>query len=46
MASTSRSEEEDDGEEPEVPPEVIEGIEDVAEGRTADGDDLDEALDS
>ena len=45
MASTSRSEEEDTDEDPEIPAGVIEGIEDVGAGRTADGDDLDEALD-
>lgn len=45
MASTPRSEEEDTDEDPEVPAGVIEGIEDVGAGRTADGDDLDEALD-
>lgn len=46
MASSPRSDD-DDSEENEstVPAGVLEGIEDVAEGRTADGDDLDEALD-
>lgn len=46
MASTSRSDEdESEEEEPTVPSDVLDGIEDVAEGRTADGEDLDEALD-
>jgi hypothetical protein len=46
MASSPRSEEEENtDEEPTVPAGVIEGIEDIEEGRTADGDDLDEALD-
>lgn len=44
MASTPRSEAEDTDEEPEVPAGVIEGIEDIGAGRTADGDDLDETL--
>jgi|GEM_PF-3596342 len=45
MASTSRSDENETEEDPTVPAGVLEGIEDIAEGRTADGDDLDEALD-
>ncbi|MCU4799808.1 hypothetical protein OB920_05445 [Halobacteria archaeon HArc-gm2] len=45
MASTSRSDENESEEDPTVPAGVLEGIEDIAEGRTADGDDLDEALD-
>ncbi|ACV11865.1 hypothetical protein Huta_1692 [Halorhabdus utahensis DSM 12940] len=45
MASTPRSDEDESEEEPTVPADVLEGIEDIAEGRTADGDDLDEALD-
>ena len=45
MASTPRSDEEESDEEPIVLAGVVEGIEDIAEGRTADGDDLDEALD-
>ena len=45
MASTPRSDEDEAEEEPTVPAGVLEGIEDIAEGRTADGDDLDEALD-
>lgn len=45
MASTPESDEDEPDEEPTVPAGVIEGIEDVADGRTADGDDLDEALD-
>lgn len=45
MASTSRSDEDETEEEPTVPAGVLEGIKDIAEGRTADGDDLDEALD-
>jgi hypothetical protein len=45
MASSPRSEEEDTDEEPTVPADVLEGIEDIEEGRTADSDDLDEALD-
>lgn len=44
MASTPRSDEDETEEKPMVPVEVLEGIEDIAEGRTADGDDLDEAL--
>ena len=45
MASTPRSDEDEAEEEPTVPAGVLEGIEDIAESRTADGDDLDEALD-
>jgi hypothetical protein len=45
MASTPRSDENESEEEPAVPGGVLEGIEDIAEGQTADGDDLDEALD-
>jgi hypothetical protein len=45
MTWTPRSDEDESDEEPMVPAGVLEGIEDVAEGRTADGDDLDEALD-
>jgi hypothetical protein len=45
MASTPRSDEDESDEEPMVSAGVLEGIEDVAEGRTADGDDLNEALD-
>jgi hypothetical protein len=45
MTSTSRSDEDESDEESMVPAGVLEGIEDIAEGRTADGDDLDEALD-
>ena len=45
MALTPRSDEEEAEEEPTVPAGVLEGIEDIAEGRTADGDDLNEALD-
>jgi hypothetical protein len=45
MASSPRSEEEDTDEEPTVPAGVIEGIEDLEEGRTADDDDLDDAVD-
>jgi hypothetical protein len=45
MASTPRSDADASDEEPMVPAGVLEGIEDIAEGRTADGDDLDEALD-
>ena len=45
MASTPRSDEDEAEEEPTVPAGVLEGIEDIAEGRTTDGDDLDEALD-
>jgi hypothetical protein len=45
MASTPRSDENKSEEEPAVPAGVLEGIEDIAEGQTADGDDLDEALD-
>jgi hypothetical protein len=45
MASTSRSDEDESKEEPAVPAAVLEGVEDIAEGRTTDGDDLDEALD-
>jgi hypothetical protein len=45
MPSTSHSDEDESHEEPMVPAGVLEGIEDIAEGRTADGDDLDEALD-
>lgn len=40
MASSPRA-----GEESMVPAGVVEGIEDIATGRTADGDDLDDALD-
>ena len=39
---TDRDDEEDA---PEVPEGVLEGIADISEGRTADGEDLDEALD-
>ena len=45
MASTPHSDEDESDEEPMVPAGVLEGIEDIAEGRTADWDDLDEALD-
>lgn len=45
MASSPRAEEEETEDEPSVPAGVIEGIEDIAAGRTADGDDLDDALD-
>jgi hypothetical protein len=45
MASTPRSDEDESDEEPMVPVGVLNGIEDIAEGRTADGDDFDEALD-
>ena len=45
MASTPRSDGDESAEEPMVPVNVLEGIEDIAEGRTAAGDDLDEALD-
>ena len=45
MTSTSRSEEDESHEEPMVPAGVLEGIKDIADGRTADGDDLDEAFD-
>lgn len=45
MASTPRSDEDEAEEEPTVPAGVLEGIEDIAEGRTADEDDLNEALD-
>lgn len=43
MTSNPRADDDSD-EDAKVPPEVLEGIEDVAEGRTADGDDLDEAI--
>lgn len=42
MASTQRDHEEDDA--VYVPIEVIDGIEDIAEGRTADAENLDDAL--
>lgn len=45
MAGSIKSEEEDTDEEPSVPADVIDGIDDVEAGRTADDDDLDEALD-
>jgi len=45
MAWTPRSDEDESDGEPLVPAGVLDGIEDIAEGRTADGDDLDEALD-
>lgn len=45
MPSISPFDEDESDEEPMVPAGVLEGIEDIAEGRTADGDDLDEALD-
>lgn len=45
MAGSTLSEEEDTDEEPSVPAGVIDGIDDVEAGRTADGDDLDDALD-
>ena len=43
--SSTQTDRDDKGEEPEVPAEVIDGIKDIAEGRTADEADLDEALD-
>ena len=43
--SSTHTDRDDEDEEPEVPAEVIDGIKDIAEGRTADEDDLDEALD-
>ena len=43
--SSTHTDPDDEDEEPEVPAEVIDGIKDIAEGRTADEDDLDEALD-
>lgn len=45
MPSASRSDDDESEEEPMVPPGVLEGIEDIVEGRTADGDELDDALD-
>lgn len=45
MPSKSDADEDDSEEESTVPAGVREGIEDVAEGRTTDGDRLDEALD-
>ena len=44
MASTPDADREDDQEDPEIPAGVVDGIDDIAEGRTADEDDLDEAL--
>ncbi|MFC3959300.1 hypothetical protein [Halovivax cerinus] len=45
MVSTHRADSEDESEDPAVPEGVIDGIEDIATGRTADADDLDSALD-
>jgi hypothetical protein len=45
MAWTPRSDEDESDGEPLVPAGVLEVIEDIAGGRTADGDNLDEALD-
>lgn len=44
MTSSPRAEDGDRDEEGKVLPEVLEGIEDIGEGRTADEEDLDEAL--
>lgn len=44
MPSAPRSDDESE-DESMVPPGVLKGIADIAEGRTADGDDLDDALD-
>jgi hypothetical protein len=44
VASTHHSDDEESDEESTVPEDVLEGIEDIANGRTADGKDLDEAL--
>lgn len=46
MASTSQTDEDDGCDDPKVPSAVIEGIDDVAAGRTSDEEDLDEAIDS
>lgn len=45
MASSQNTDRKDEQEDPEVPAGVIDGINDIAEGRTADEDDLDAALD-
>lgn len=45
MASTPHPDNDGTEEEPTVPAGVLEGIEDIEEGKTADGTDLDEALD-
>ena len=45
MASTPHFDEDESDDEPMVPAGVLEGIEDLAEGRTADGNELDELLD-
>jgi hypothetical protein len=45
MASSPRAEDEETEEEPMVSVGVFEGIDDFAEGRTVDGDDLDDSLD-
>lgn len=41
---SSPTADEEDTEEPVVPPGVIQGIADIAAGRTADEDDLEDAL--
>jgi len=45
MTPTPPSDEDESEKETTVPAEVIEGIEDIIAGRTADGSDLDDALD-
>ena len=44
--NSGHTDRDDEAEEPEIPAEVIDGIEDITEGRTADEDELDNALDA
>jgi len=43
--SSTHTDDDDEEDTPEVPEGVIQGIADISEGRTADGENLDEALD-